>query len=126
MDENGHVIPECTENMSGEIQVKGKSIFKEYWHREHATKDAFTSDGWFKTGDVAEWTHIGGYKILGRNSVDIIKTGGYKVSALEVEEVILRHPKVQDCAVLGIPDDVWGQRVVVLIQPVEHEVSVLI
>ena len=58
--------------------------------------------------------------------MDIIKTGGYKVSALEVEEVILRHPKVQDCAVLGIPDDVWGQRVVVLIQPVEHEVSVLI
>lgn len=56
--------------------------------------------------------HDGIYKILGRSSVDIIKTGGYKVSALEVETVILGHPDIVDCAIIGLPDDTWGQEVI--------------
>ena len=77
------------------------------------TEDSFR-DGWFRTGDVAA-IDKGGYRLLGRTSVDIIKTGGFKVSALEIEEVIRQHPTVTDCAVVGIPDQDWGELVAVAI-----------
>ncbi len=92
----------------GEIQVKGPGVFKEYWKRQKATDESFTEDGWFKTGDIAQ-VFDGSYKILGRNSVDIIKSGGYKISALEIEEVLRKHPLVKDCGVVGIPDEEWGE-----------------
>ncbi|MEQ8684305.1 MAG: acyl-CoA synthetase [Imperialibacter sp.] len=95
-------------SMPGEIQVKGENVFKEYWQKPEATMTSFTPDGWFKTGDVAE-VENGYYKILGRNSVDIIKSGGYKISALEIEEVLRSHPAVSDCAVVGLPDEEWGE-----------------
>lgn len=91
---------------SGQIEVRGPSVFREYWNRPEATADAFR-DGWFQTGDVAELNN-GYYRILGRSSVDILKTGGYKVSALEIEEVLRRHPAVRECAVVGVPDEEWG------------------
>jgi malonyl-CoA/methylmalonyl-CoA synthetase len=92
----------------GEIQVKAETVFKEYWRKPEATTASFTSDGWFKTGDIAEVEH-GYYKILGRNSVDIIKSGGYKISALEIEEVLRSHEAITDCAVVGLPDEEWGE-----------------
>jgi len=92
----------------GEVLVKGDNVFSEYWKRPEATQEAFTSDGWFKTGDVAVVDH-GYYRIMGRNSVDIIKSGGYKISALEVEEVLRTHPMVRDCAVVGIENEEWGE-----------------
>lgn len=94
----------------GEILVKSAGVFKEYWNRPDAAKESFTSDGWFRTGDVAVREN-GIYRILGRKSVDIIKTGGYKVSALEIEEALRTHPAVSDCAVVGVDDEVWGQKV---------------
>jgi malonyl-CoA/methylmalonyl-CoA synthetase len=97
-----------TDDSPGEIQVKGAAVFLEYWGREKATKDAFTADGWFKTGDIAR-LNKGSYKILGRDSVDIIKSGGYKISALEIEDVLRKHPQISDCAVVGIPDETWGE-----------------
>jgi malonyl-CoA/methylmalonyl-CoA synthetase len=92
----------------GEIQIKGPNVFQSYWNKPTATQETFTEDGWFKTGDVA---HLDGgyYKILGRSSVDIIKSGGYKLSALEIEEVLRIHPNVEDCGVVGLPDDEWGE-----------------
>ncbi|MDH5380510.1 MAG: acyl-CoA synthetase [Cyclobacteriaceae bacterium] len=96
----------------GEIQVKGEIIFKEYWNKPVATQETFTFDGWFKTGDIAVQDEEGYYKILGRNSVDIIKSGGYKISALEIEEVLRTHEAVKDCAVVGIHDDEWGELIV--------------
>lgn len=93
---------------SGEIQVKGPNIFKEYWQKPAATTATFTADGWFKTGDIAVFEK-GSYRILGRNSVDIIKSGGYKISALEIEEVLRKHPKIKECGVVGIPDEEWGE-----------------
>jgi malonyl-CoA/methylmalonyl-CoA synthetase len=96
---------------AGEIQIKGENVFKEYWNKPEATAKEFTSDGWFKTGDVAV-VEEGYYRILGRNSVDIIKSGGYKLSALEIEEVLRTHDLVDDCAVVGIADDEWGELVV--------------
>lgn len=105
-DENNVAISEM--GLSGEIQVKGPNLFKEYWNKPKETMDAFTVDGWFQTGDIA-LLNEGSYKILGRNSVDIIKSGGYKISALEIEEVLRTHPKIKDCGVVGIPDLEWGE-----------------
>jgi len=95
----------------GEIEVRGPNVFLEYWGRPDATDAAF-NDGWFRTGDTAVVAD-GAYRILGRNSVDILKVAGYKVSALEVEDVLRDHPAVGDCAVVGLPDDVLGQRIAV-------------
>ncbi len=97
----------------GEIMVRGRTVFLEYWNKAEETRKAFR-DGWFLTGDIAIQDN-GVYKILGRSSVDIIKTGGYKVSALEIEETFLAHPDIRECAVIGIPDPTWGERVVAAI-----------
>src|SRR5208337_2819339 len=94
----------------GEIEVRGPAVFLEYWGKPEETRKSFR-DGWFLTGDVAVEEN-GIYRILGRSSVDIIKTGGYKVSALEIEEVLLTHPDIKEVAVVGVPDPVWGERVV--------------
>jgi malonyl-CoA/methylmalonyl-CoA synthetase len=95
----------------GEIQVKGPSVFKEYWMKPEATQNSFTKDGWFKTGDIAVLEE-GYYRILGRDSIDIIKSGGYKISALEIEEVLRTYPLISDCGVVGIPSEEWGEIVV--------------
>ncbi|HKK73912.1 MAG TPA: acyl-CoA synthetase [Saprospiraceae bacterium] len=103
-DENDQPV---AAGQSGEIQVKGPNIFKEYWGRPKATAESFVK-GWFKTGDIAV-VEEGSYRILGRNSVDIIKSGGYKISALEIEEILRKHPAIKDCGVVGIPDEEWGE-----------------
>ena len=108
VDEQNQLVAPGT---SGEIQVKGPNVFKEYWNRPEATQATFTQDGWFKTGDIAAFEN-GSYRILGRNSVDIIKSGGYKISALEIEEVLRKYPGIKDCGVVGIPDEEWGELVV--------------
>ncbi len=99
-----------SEGQEGEIQIKGPNVFIEYWRKPEATRESFTPEGWFKTGDIAVYKE-GSYKILGRNSLDIIKSGGYKISALEIEEVLRTHPQIKDCAVVGVPDDEWGELV---------------
>jgi malonyl-CoA/methylmalonyl-CoA synthetase len=106
VDEGGGVAAEGT---PGEIEVRGPQVFREYWHRPEETARAF-HDGWFRTGDVAVLER-GYYRILGRQSTDIIKSGGYKISALEVEEVLREHPEIQDCAVVGLFDQDLGERV---------------
>ncbi len=106
VDEDGKLVPPGT---PGEIQVKSPGVFLEYWQNPTATAAAF-EDGWFRTGDLAV-VENGNYRILGRMSVDIIKTGGYKVSALEIEEVLRSHPDIQECAVVGVDDPEWGERV---------------
>jgi malonyl-CoA/methylmalonyl-CoA synthetase len=108
VDENGCVV--AGEGV-GEIIVKGKNVFLEYWNNPGATKEAFMEEGWFVTGDLAERDAHGSFRILGRKSVDIIKSGGYKISALEIEEALREHPSIEDCAVVGVPDDEWGERV---------------
>ncbi|XP_066493755.1 malonate--CoA ligase ACSF3, mitochondrial isoform X2 [Tiliqua scincoides] len=94
----------------GELFVKGPTVFREYWNRPKETAEAFTPDGWFKTGDTAVYKE-GTYWIRGRTSVDIIKSGGYKISALEVERHLLAHPSIADVAVIGAPDMTWGQKI---------------
>ncbi len=94
----------------GEIEVRGPSVFAEYWGKPDATRDAFR-DGWFRTGDTAV-VENSVYRILGRTNIDILKTGGHKVSALEIEETLRKHPAVAECAVVGVSDQEWGERVV--------------
>jgi malonyl-CoA/methylmalonyl-CoA synthetase len=106
VDDNGSPVEE---GAAGEIQVRGPSVFLEYWQRPEETRAAFENE-WFRTGDLAV-VERGAYRILGRTSVDIIKTGGYKVSALEIEEVLRRHPAIAECAVVGVADPEWGERV---------------
>jgi malonyl-CoA/methylmalonyl-CoA synthetase len=107
-DEADRVLPS---DQPGEIQIKGENVFKEYWGKPEATAKAFTQDGWFKTGDFAV-VEDGYFKILGRDSIDIIKSGGYKISALEIEEVLRKYPGIKDCGVIGIPNEEWGELVV--------------
>ena len=93
----------------GEIEVRGPQVFREYWGRPGETAAAFR-DGWFRTGDEGCVGEGGYFRILGRRSIDIVKTGGYKVSALEVEEVFRAHPAVVDVAVVGVPHSEWGEQ----------------
>jgi len=106
VDEQGKPVAPGT---PGEIEVRGPSVFSEYWGKPQATRDAFR-DGWFRTGDTAV-VENGVYRILGRTSLEILKTGGHKVSALEIEEALRAHPAVAECAVVGVPDAEWGERV---------------
>jgi malonyl-CoA/methylmalonyl-CoA synthetase len=95
----------------GEILVRGDNVFLEYWKRPEATAESFTGGNWFKTGDVAV-VESGYYRIMGRSSVDIIKSGGYKISALEIEEEIRNYETIADCAVVGIENEEWGELIV--------------
>jgi malonyl-CoA/methylmalonyl-CoA synthetase len=106
VDEHGETV---APGNPGEIEVRGPSVFKEYWGKPQATEQSFRN-GWFRTGDVAV-CEDGRYRILGRMNIDILKTGGHKVSALEVEEQLREHPAIAECAVVGVPDCEWGERV---------------
>jgi malonyl-CoA/methylmalonyl-CoA synthetase len=108
VDDDGHPAPD---DEPGEIEVRGRGLFREYWRRSQESAAAF-HDGWFATGDIAV-VEDGYYRILGRASVDIVKCGGYKLSALEIEAALRDHPAIADCAVVGIPDPEWGERVAV-------------
>ncbi|KAF1392756.1 hypothetical protein PFLUV_G00031370 [Perca fluviatilis] len=103
------------EGKEGELLVRGPSVFQEYWNKPQETRESFSDDGWFKTGDTAVYKD-GVYWIKGRSSVDIIKSGGYKISALEVERHLLAHPEIIDVAVIGAPDATWGQKVTAVVQ----------
>ncbi len=105
---------DTTKGEAGELRVKGPAVFKEYWKKPKATSETFDEEGWFKTGDVATVLN-GYYKILGRASVDIIKSGGYKISALDIERELLEHPDISECAVVGVEDEEWGQKIVAIV-----------
>ncbi|KAF3923162.1 S-dihydroxybenzoyltransferase [Dactylellina cionopaga] len=109
--DDGSVVPLDSRD-TGEIQITGANIFKEYWQKPEATAKEFTEDGFFKTGDIAYRDEKGAYFIQGRSSVDIIKSGGYKISALDVEREILANvPGAKEAAVVGVEDEEWGERV---------------
>ncbi len=108
--EAGNLI--TAEAEPGELQMSGPGIFLEYWNRPEITAEAF-DEGWFRTGDMAALER-GYYRIMGRLSVDIIKSGGYKLSALEIEASLLEHPAIRECAVIGLPDETWGEMVAVV------------
>ena len=96
----------------GRLEVRGPTVFDGYLNRPDATAEAFGADGWYRTGDVAVVDGDGMHRIVGRESVDLIKSGGFRVGAGEIEAVLLGHPGVDEVAVVGVPDDDLGQRIV--------------
>jgi malonyl-CoA/methylmalonyl-CoA synthetase len=122
VDEDGQ--PVSADDEPGEIWVRGPTVFREYWERPEETKRALAPDGWFKTGDVAV-VEDGSYRLLGRLDLDIIKCGGFKLSAFEIEETLRRHGAVRECAVVGVPDETWGERVGVAVELVPGQVLTL-
>ncbi|OKH74185.1 acyl-CoA synthetase [Mycobacterium sp. SWH-M3] len=109
--EDGLAVPDDGDSI-GRLQVRGPMLFTDYLNRPDATAASWTSDGWFITGDVATRDAQGFHRIVGRESVDLIKSGGYRIGAGEVETVLLAHPDVREVAVVGQPDPDLGQRVV--------------
>ena len=96
----------------GSLQLCGPTVFEGYLRRPEATAAAFTEDGWFRTGDMAVLEPDGTHRIVGRASTDLIKSGGYRIGAGEVENALLAHPAVREAAVVGAPDEDLGQRIV--------------
>ena len=100
----------------GEVLLKGGQVFKGYWRNPAATKEAFTPDGWFKTGDVGEIGDDGSLAIRGRIK-ELIITGGFNVYPREVELVLEQHPAVHEVAVAGVPSEKWGEEVTAFVVP---------
>jgi fatty acid CoA ligase FadD36 len=99
----------------GELEVNGPMLFRGYLGRPEATAAAFAADGWFRTGDIATIDGGGMHRIVGRATVDLIKSGGYRIGAGEVEDALLAHPGVREAAVVGMPHDDLGQEVVAFV-----------
>jgi fatty acid CoA ligase FadD36 len=99
----------------GELEVDGPMLFRGYLGRPEATAATFAADGWFRTGDIATIDDGGMHRIVGRASVDLIKSGGYRIGAGEVEDALLAHPAVREAAVVGLPHDDLGQEVVAFV-----------
>ena len=98
----------------GDVQLRGPNVFKGYWRQPEKTTDAFTDDGWFKTGDLGFLEQDGYLSLCGR-SKDLIISGGLNIYPPEVERVLMEHPAVNACAVIGCPDPEWGERVTAVV-----------
>ena len=117
-DESGEPVPHDGESIGG-LQVRGPMLFGGYLNRPEATAECWTEDGWFRTGDVAAIGADGFHRIVGRESVDLIKSGGFRIGAGEIETALLGHAAVAEAAVVGVADDDLGQRIVAFVVPRE-------
>ncbi|MFH9614736.1 acyl-CoA synthetase [Streptomyces pratensis] len=117
VEEDGSVLQDTTS--IGEIQVRGPNLFTGYLNRPDATAAAFTEDGFFRTGDMATIDPDGYVRIVGRKATDLIKSGGYKIGAGEIENALLEHPGVREAAVTGEPDADLGERIVAWVVPLD-------
>ncbi|MFJ3186710.1 acyl-CoA synthetase [Streptomyces halstedii] len=115
VEEDGTVLEDPAS--LGEIQVRGPNLFTGYLNRPDATAAAFTEDGFFRTGDMATADPDGYVRIVGRRATDLIKSGGYKIGAGEIENALLEHPGVREVAVTGEPDPDLGERIVAWVVP---------
>ncbi|MFF3915600.1 acyl-CoA synthetase [Streptomyces sp. NPDC001852] len=121
VEEDGTPITAYDGESVGEIQVRGPNLFTEYLNRPDATAAAFTADGFFRTGDMAVREPDGYVRIVGRKATDLIKSGGYKIGAGEIENALLEHPGVREAAVTGEPDADLGERIVAWIVPADPQ-----
>ncbi|MGD1170516.1 acyl-CoA synthetase [Mycobacterium seoulense] len=114
LDDTGAEVPHDGETV-GRLEVRGPTMFDGYLNRPEATAEAFDAGGWYRTGDVAVIDGGGMHRIVGRESVDLIKSGGYRIGAGEIETALLGHPGVREAAVVGMPDPDLGQRIVAFV-----------
>jgi malonyl-CoA/methylmalonyl-CoA synthetase len=120
VDDDGNAIEAADDETIGEIHVRGPNLFRGYLNRPDATAEAIT-DGWFKTGDLATRAPDGYIRIVGRRATDLIKSGGFKIGAGEIEGALLEHPGVKEVAVTGEPDPDLGERIVAWVVVAEGE-----
>lgn len=120
VDDDGETIDAADDETIGEIHVRGPNLFLEYLNRPDATEEAMT-DGWFKTGDLATRADDGYVRIVGRRATDLIKSGGFKIGAGEIEGALLEHPGVKEVAVTGEPDPDLGERIVAWVVTAEGQ-----
>ncbi|MCA1217437.1 acyl-CoA synthetase [Streptomyces sp. 8L] len=118
VDDDGGVLDTYDGRTIGEIQVRGDNVFTGYLNRRDATEAAFSA-GWFRTGDMAVRDADGYIRIVGRRATDLIKSGGYKIGAGEIENALLDHPGVAEAAVTGEPDDDLGERIIAWVVPAD-------
>src|ERR687886_1967691 len=116
VDDDGNTLEASDDQTVGEILVRGPNLFLEYLNRPDATAEA-VRDGWFHTGDLATRAPDGYVRIVGRRATDLIKSGGFKIGAGEIEGALLEHPDVAEAAVTGEPDPDLGERIVAWIVP---------
>ncbi|MEU2716812.1 acyl-CoA synthetase [Streptomyces sp. NPDC007205] len=121
VEEDGTPVTAYDGESVGEIQVRGPNLFTAYLNRPDATAAAFTADGFFRTGDMAVREPDGYVRIVGRKATDLIKSGGYKIGAGEIENALLEHPGVREAAVTGEPDADLGERIVAWIVPADPQ-----
>ncbi len=119
VDEDFQDLEPGAEDQHGQIVVRGPTLMQGYWNQPELTEEAF-HDGWFLTGDVATVDEDGYIAIVGRESVDIIMSGGYKISAREIEQVIQQDPHVSEIAIVGVADPEWGERIAAAVVPAER------
>jgi malonyl-CoA/methylmalonyl-CoA synthetase len=101
----------CPAGEPGELRVRTPQLFSGYHGDPEATARSFDPEGRFRTGDTGVRDGDGVIRLLGRTSTDVLKSGGYKLSALEIEEALRAHPAIAEVAVIGLPDETWGDRV---------------
>ena len=111
MDQKGRLLPT---GERGEIVVRGSLVMEGYYKNEAATREA-TTDGWHRTGDIG-YLDADNFLFIVDRAKDMIITGGFNVYSVEVEQALMQHPDVQDCAVIGLPDEKWGERVSAVLQ----------
>ena len=116
-DDNGNELPQDGESI-GNLFVKGNTIAKGYFRNEEASKAAIDKDGWFETGDVAS-IDSEGFLTLTDRSKDLIKSGGEWISSIDLENCILNHPEVENCAVIAVPHEKWYERPLLVVVPTQ-------
>lgn len=124
VDDERKTLPFTDDQTIGEVAVRGPNVFAGYLNRPEATRSVLDDDGWFYTGDLATIAPDGYVRIVGRKSIDLIKTGGFKVGAGEVEAALLEHPSVRECAVIGLPDEDLGEKIVAYVVLRENQPAV--
>jgi malonyl-CoA/methylmalonyl-CoA synthetase len=117
VDDDGQTVEVSDGETVGEVQVRGPNLFLEYRNRPDATEEAFTADGWFRTGDVATRDSDGYIRLIGRRATDLIKSGGFKIGAGEIEAALNEHPGIAEAAITGEPDADLGERIIAWIVP---------
>jgi malonyl-CoA/methylmalonyl-CoA synthetase len=121
LGDDGQAIDARDGETVGEVVLRGPNLFLEYLNRPDATRDAFTAGGWFRTGDVAVREPDGYIRLIGRHATDLIKSGGFKIGAGEIEAALMEHPGIAEAAITGEPDPDLGERIVAWIVPAGDE-----
>jgi malonyl-CoA/methylmalonyl-CoA synthetase len=116
LDDDGNTLETSDDETFGEVAVRGPNLFLEYLNRPDATAEA-VRDGWFHTGDLATRAPDGYVRIVGRRATDLIKSGGFKIGAGEIEGALLEHEAVAEVAVTGQPDPDLGEKIVAWVVP---------